>query len=325
MTSMDPWRPDPTATYAPPRGGAKPLVPPIAVRVIFVPWRETDDESKEWRSKSQQWNAVKTSKKFQIVYWDQNETAHPILRLASSLSTSTIYIRGHGSPGAPSIVTKVKDLDIPLAIEDACDRLIGMGLSAGFAGAVKFHFCYSGTVFPTVLLGEKRAKALRGIAQTDTVLHGLQQAETAADQIVTAQTAKLAGMGRLGKAVFGAKEEAKKTTAEQARADAQGQLVAGRDFRHKQELKVPTNESLAAKGARHMRGLGFTSCRYYGYLGPVESEYGAMDTSSTNPDDWHKYVNVEALHEAPGPVQAHLAHGGNPSRVRASVARVQIP
>ena len=317
MSSMDPWRPDPNAVYDPSKPKKKSKVPSFVPKlrdwVIFVPWAEDSPESKEWKSKSEQWNVIKNNK-YKIVYWNPVETDNAVLARASALPDASIYIRGHGSPGAPSIVTKVKDLDIPLAIEDACDRLIGMGLKTSFKGAIKFHFCYSGTVFPEKLFVEKEAKALKGVNLTKSVLADQAKLHTEAKDEVTRLENK-----NVVKKLFLGKEIGK---AQKDKSDAKQQLVAGAEFLKKQELKVPTRESLAAKGARHMRALGFTNCRYYGYLGPVESEYGSLDTDPTGPDDYHKFVNVEALHDIPEGLAAKIT---NPKAVRASVARVRIP
>lgn len=350
MSSMDPWRRDPSTIYSPARRKHKvippPVVPKLRVRVIFVPWPKDSDESREWKSKSEQWNMVREDK-YKIIYWDEHVHSDPVLRLASAFTDSQIYIRGHGSPGAPSIVTKVDDKDIPLEIEEACARLISMGLKPSFGGAIKFHFCYSGTVFARSIFKEKVEKAQVAVARTEGLLEQLEQTKEDQDAIAQEQRRiareqnqrvqlkkqKIAGLS-LGQKFFGAKiRETKKLTAarqargvarqakraaEQARDEADEQIQAGQPYLRNQQLKVPTKSSLAAKGAKYMREQGFTHCSYYGYLGPVESEFGSLETEPTDPSDYHKFVNIEALNNRPRRLE------GKGDRVRASVARVRV-
>jgi hypothetical protein len=116
--------------------------------VVFVPWEA--GEAAEWVTKTNQWNLTKPNK-FEIVVYDPHQNAHPTLQRISADPAGVIYVRGHGNPGAPYIQVKVTipGRDDPeekkLPITDACQRLIDMGLLAGFSGAIKFYSCHSGT------------------------------------------------------------------------------------------------------------------------------------------------------------------------------------
>jgi hypothetical protein len=116
--------------------------------VVFIPWE--NPEAQEWVDKTNQWNLAKADK-FEIVVYDHNETAHATLIRISADPNAVVYIRGHGNPGAPYVQVKVAVVgrDDPeekkLPINDACQRLIDMGLRPAFAGAIKFYSCHSGT------------------------------------------------------------------------------------------------------------------------------------------------------------------------------------
>lgn len=329
MSTMDPWKPDPAAWFAPGKAIRNGAVPPrgiqLKLRIIFIPWKAGSPEAAEWKGKSEQWNTVKEDK-FRIIYYDDSVNSDPVLALASRLADSVIYIRGHGSPGAPAIVTKVKDLDIPLPIVDACDRLIGMGLKPTFRGAVKFHFCYSGTIFDDTIFQAKVNKAQDAVRKTQDLLDDLALDRDRAGPIITQQQNRLDNMGRVSRFFQGDKAQTALDNARNDKLHAETQIQAGLEFRRNQELKVPSGQSLAKKGAEHMRQRGFNACRYYGYLGPMESEYNSVDTSSTTAGDWHKFVNLEALTNVPGELERHLRRTGNQDRamVRSSVCRVQI-
>ena len=77
-------------------------------------------------------------------------------------------------------------------------------------------------------------------------------------------------------------------------------------------LDIHPNKSIARNGADYLRKQGFKSCAYYGYLGPLASEYADLGHG-----EWHKEVNLAGLQNVP----AHLA--GRAS-ARASQGRVQV-
>ncbi len=68
------------------------------------------------------------------------------------------------------------------------------------------------------------------------------------------------------------------------------------------------NKSIARTAADYLRGKGFRSCTYYGYLGPLQSEY-----ADEGGGGWHKYVDTSNL-------QGTALVG----TVRASLGRVQV-
>jgi hypothetical protein len=128
-------------------------------RIVFIPWNHV--EGQEWVDKTNQWNLRKNNR-FQIVTYDPAIKHHDAFEIANSLPWSVIYIRGHGNPGQPYIQVK---MSVPgktalqtkkLPIEDACQRLIDMGLSPAYPGAIKFYSCHSGTK----LIPEKLQDAL---------------------------------------------------------------------------------------------------------------------------------------------------------------------
>jgi len=75
--------------------------------------------------------------------------------------------------------------------------------------------------------------------------------------------------------------------------------------------EIHPNKSIARNGADYMRTKGFNTCVFYGYLGPLASEYADDGTGQ-----WHKSVELHGLHNPP----AHLAALGTK---RASIGRVQ--
>lgn len=89
------------------------------------------------------------------------------------------------------------------------------------------------------------------------------------------------------------------------------QEMISKDQYKQWKTPILKNKSIARTGADYMRSKGFRSCVYYGYLGPLESEY--CDTGGHN---WHKAVNLADL-QAPNTRVAF-------SSVRASMGRVQV-
>jgi hypothetical protein len=77
------------------------------------------------------------------------------------------------------------------------------------------------------------------------------------------------------------------------------------------QWKTPllANKSIARTGADYMRGKGYRNCVYYGYLGPLESEYGDKGSHI-----WHKYTDLTDLQPNPAML----------GTVRASLGRVQV-
>jgi hypothetical protein len=102
-------------------------------RIIWIPWPEA--EAGEFIERSEQWNEV-SPKSFTIITY-KAATKNAMLQ---SLERGSIYMRGHGMPGNPSITTRGKSLHISSSI----DRLIEMGLDNDtFHGTIKFYSCYS--------------------------------------------------------------------------------------------------------------------------------------------------------------------------------------
>lgn len=70
-----------------------------------------------------------------------------------------------------------------------------------------------------------------------------------------------------------------------------------------------------------MRKHGYKKCTYYGYLGPLGSQYELDDS-----EEWHKVVELEGLHDAPKHLR--ITPQGKvidaPKSARPSVARVRV-
>ncbi|MBT8336436.1 MAG: hypothetical protein KJO11_07525 [Gemmatimonadetes bacterium] len=104
----------------------------MSLRIIWIPW--TEAEAGEFIERSDQWNEV-SQKTFHIITYAPG-TTHDVL---DGLKDGSIYMRGHGMPGNPSVTTRGKALHIHHSIE----RLIEMGLDVQFTGKIKFYSCYS--------------------------------------------------------------------------------------------------------------------------------------------------------------------------------------
>jgi len=305
------------------------------LRIIFIPWQEGSDEAKEWKEKSEQWNLAKPEKKFQIVYYHPDEKANAQLKAANADKDAVIYIRGHGSPGANSLKANVFDEQRSLAMTDVCQRLINMGLDSSFAGAIKFHSCYSATVFTDSAFKESYAAAMKS----------LETSRKTKEYLTTGLPKEIedtkSDLGSIQKELdeekakwFWSRDNDKVNDLTQ-RADRRGKRVIdlekqqlegkGADaFIRERELRVPTGESIAAQGAAYMRSKGFVHCSYFGYLGPMESLY-AVDTSSPEQKAMHKFVNVEHLADPPDLVAEMLKQKDvKPQAVRASTVRMKI-
>jgi len=82
-----------------------------------------------------------------------------------------------------------------------------------------------------------------------------------------------------------------------------------KDLYDQKKKPLQENKSIARTGADYMRSKGYRSCVYYGYLGPLESEYGDKGSHI-----WHKYTDLTDLQPNPALL----------STVRASLGRVQV-
>lgn len=333
---MSTYRPDPQSALSTQKTHGRKL------RIIFVPWERASPEAEEWKKKSEQWNTAKPDKKFEIVYYDPAEKHNAHLREANADEKAVIYIRGHGSPGANSLKANVGDEQRSLAMTDVCQRLMDMGLDPAFHGAIKFHSCYSATVFTEGSFKESHAAALRSLDQSrrmkDYLTTGLpQDLEEARSKLNEAQTDLKAeqdkfffqrGWGEVGRLTELADRRGKRVRD----LETQQLQTAGADaYIRERELRVPTEQSIAAQGAAYMRNHGFNNCSYFGYLGPMESLY-AVDTSSPEQKEVHKFVSVEHLMDPPREVAAMLKEKGDKMEkpeearkaVRASTVRMKI-
>jgi hypothetical protein len=103
-------------------------------RIIWIPWPEA--EAGEFIERSEQWQEAKRGvKDYTIITYAPGTTSDVL----STLTAGSLYMRGHGMPGSPSVTTAGKSLHIHSSI----DRLIEMGLRNTFAGTIKFYSCYS--------------------------------------------------------------------------------------------------------------------------------------------------------------------------------------
>jgi hypothetical protein len=76
--------------------------------------------------------------------------------------------------------------------------------------------------------------------------------------------------------------------------------------------EIYPNRSIARNGADYLRKRGFNRCLFYGYLGPLASEYADDGNGG-----FHKQVEIDGLQNRP----AHLV---GVSSTRASAGRVQV-
>ena len=326
---MATFRPDPQAVLSTQKTLNRTL------RIIFIPWEEGSPEAKEWKEKSEQWNTAKPDKKFNIVYYHPGEKANVHLKAANADNKAVIYIRGHGSPGANSLKANVLDEQRSLAMTDVCQRLIDMGLDASFAGAIKFHSCYSATVFTDTAFKESHAAAMKSLESSrktkEYLTTGLpKDIEDARSNL--SQTQKELKDEQAKWSIF---RDDQKVSSLSTLAERRGKRVdelvkqqlegKGADgYIRERELRVPTGESIAAQGANYMRSKGFIHCTYFGYLGPMESLY-AVDDTSPEQKEVHKFVNIEGLADRPEPVVEMLKQPGAKAKaVRASTVRMKI-
>lgn len=326
---MATFRPDPQAVLSTQKTLNRTL------RIIFIPWEEGSPEAKEWKEKSEQWNTAKPDKKFNIVYYHPGEKANVHLKAANADNKAVIYIRGHGSPGANSLKANVLDEQRSLAMTDVCQRLIDMGLDASFAGAIKFHSCYSATVFTDTAFKESHAAAMKSLESSrktkEYLTTGLpKDIEDARSNL--SQTQKELKDEQAKWSIF---RDDQKVSSLSTLAERRGKRVdelvkqqlegKGADgYIRERELRVPTGESIAAQGANYMRSKGFIHCTYFGYLGPMESLY-AVDDTSPEQKEVHKFVNIEGLADRPEPVAEMLKQPGAKAKaVRASTVRMKI-
>jgi len=222
--------------------------------IVFIPWPW--DEAQEFIKKTEQWNHV-SGGKYKIVHFTKGHK-DPFIQRANDDSSAQVYVRGHGAVGRPEIQIKVNtggaevdERKIPIVW--ACDRLMSMGLTKKFSGAIKFFSCYSGTKF------------------ADDTFDGVLDH----NRDRNADYQQLFNLGLINAATFA-----------------------------KLYLATYPNRSIAGYAADYMRANGFKRCNFYGYLGPLESEYGDDGTGN-----WHKAVNLTNLRNS-GLVGTHRASAG---------------
>lgn len=92
---------------------------------------------------------------------------------------------------------------------------------------------------------------------------------------------------------------------------ARKQGIITKDQYNQWKKPILKNKSIARTGADYMRSKGYRRCIYFGYLGPLESEYN--DDGNHN---WHKFVDLSGL-QSP-------TSGGIVGTQRASLGRVQV-
>jgi hypothetical protein len=216
-----------------------------------------------------------------------------------------------------------------------CQRLIDMGLEPSFAGAIKFHSCYSATVFTDAAFNESHAAAMKSLEASRKTKEYL---TTELPKDIVEEKSNLRGIQKdldQEKARFRWFRDDKKVSDLTQRAerktkrvtDLEKQQLEGKGadaYIRERELRVPTGNSIAAQGAAYMRSKGFVHCLYFGYLGPMESLY-AVDTSSPEQAAMHKFVNVEHLADPPSEVDEMLKQKeAKPQAVRASTVRMKI-
>jgi len=228
--------------------------------LVFVPWPW--DEAQEFIQKTEQWNHV-SGNRYTIIHYTPGYR-HPAILKANEEPAAQIYVRGHGNVGRAQIQIKVDtggaaidERKIPITL--ACERLMLMGLTKKFSGAIKFFSCYSGTIYRP------------------------QDYETETGRIASGNSTR-------------------------QRALAEG-IISRAQFDQWYIQHYP-NRSIAGFAADYLRANGFKKCNFYGYLGPLESEYADDGTGA-----WHKRVNMAGLHNSPG---------GMVGTHRASAGRIQV-
>ncbi|APR79312.1 Hypothetical protein A7982_04659 [Minicystis rosea] len=228
-------------------------------RVVFIPWDGA--EGQEWLDKTAQWNLV-TNNRFHVVQYDPSIQQQPLLAAINDDPQAVVYIRGHGSVGAPYIQVRISEdeaTNLPITI--ACQRLIDSGLDPRFPGVIKFYSCYSGTKPTPEALANSRASAESNNERFARWLA--------------------------------------------ANAITQEQYERG--------VMVPAlDKAMGRQGADYFREKGFKSCIFYGYLGPVGSEYEQDAT-----DEWHRHVSLKALESRPSELLGL-------SKTRPSKARIRV-
>jgi hypothetical protein len=242
------------------RNKADPHIGARGPSIVFVPWPW--DEAQEFIRKTEQWNHVRGNK-FTIVHYTPGYRDPAILR-ANDDPSAQIYVRGHGNVGRAEIQIKVDtggpaidERKIPITL--ACERLMLMGLTKKFSGALKFFSCYSGTIY----------RQQDYATESNRIAGGNRTRQQALDA------------GMITKAQF-----------------------------DKWYIPNYPNRSIAGYAADYLRANGFTKCKFYGYLGPLQSEYADDGTGA-----WHKLVSMDNLHNSPG---------GMVGTHRASAGRIQV-
>lgn len=238
------------------RDKADPHLGNRGLSIVFVPWPW--DEAQEFIRKTEQWNHV-SGNRYTIVHFTPGYR-HPAIVQANGDPSAQIYVRGHGNVGRAQIQIKVDtgsaavdERKIPITL--ACERLMLMGLTKKFSGAIKFFSCYSGTIYRK------------------------EDYETESARIASGNSTR--------------------------RQALEGGLITQAQFDQWYIQHYP-NRSIAGYAADYLRANGFNRCKFYGYLGPLESEYADKGT-----DGWHKRVNMDGLRNSPfGMVGTHRASAG---------------
>lgn len=232
-------------------------------RVVFIPWDA--EEGTEFFEKTTQWNQ-RSGKQYRIVQYDPGAGESPFLLAINASPDAVVYIRGHGSEGAPYIQTRGVGGDpeavLNLPITTACQRLIESGLQPSFPGVIKFYSCYSGTKLAPLDLAQGRDAAAATNARFQRAL---------AERMITPEQYQ------------------------------------------RWRTDPPLDRSLAGQGADFLRAQGFTSCIFYGYLGPLAAEY-EQDAGTR---EWHRNVKLTGLTNRPWRLEGL-------ERVRPSVGRIRV-
>ncbi len=94
---------------------------------------------------------------------------------------------------------------------------------------------------------------------------------------------------------------------------------------NKMKMIPPKDQSMAGQGADYFRSKGFRQCIFYGYLGPLGSNYEQDESNG----EWHKVVGAQrpacSTAEPGGQDEVSPLGGTNPRLIRGSVADPRPP
>lgn len=224
-----------------------------SARIQFIPFGMP--HAQEFIDKCDDWVKAHPERNYQTLVYAPGR----VKMLESLAADSEIYFRGHGTPGGNISCTytydglqfnpakrkmmpgKVSD-HLELKVEEACQRLIDMGLESSFGGDIKFYFCNSGTP-PT---DQDLETAERRIRKTLKDADAMEQA--ARDMGITIRKA--------------------------ARLEKADKFGAAAAYRQKVEEYERFPTPMARRGADYFRSKGFGHCRFWGYLGKLTGTYG---------------------------------------------------